>query len=88
MSKQCIAFRGNREDINSNQNPGNFLTIWNLLAETNEPLRRHIKNPSKKNATYLSPLTQKQITDIIGKDLPQANFVKEINRHTIRFIIF
>ena len=88
MSKQCIAFRGNREDINSNQNSGNFLAICNLLAETNEPLRGHIENPSKKNATYLSPLTQNQITDIIGKDLLQANFVKEINRHTTSFIIF
>ena len=79
-AKQCIAFRGHRKDINSNQNPGNFLAILKLLAETNEPLRKHIENPSRKNATYLSPLIQNEITNIIGKDLLQANLVKEINR--------
>ena len=78
--KQCIAFRGHEEDINSNQNPGNFLSILKLLAETNEPLRGNIENPSRKNTTYLSPLIQNEITNIIGKDLLQANLVKEINR--------
>ena len=79
-AKQCIAFRGHREDINNNQNPDNFLTILKLLAETNEPLREHIENPSRKNATYLSPLIQNEIINIIGKDFLQANLVKEINR--------
>ena len=79
-TKTCIAFRGHRDDINSNQNPGNFLAILKLLAETNEPLRGHIENPSRKNATYLSPLIQNEITNIIGKDLLQGDLVKEINR--------
>ena len=79
-AKQCIAFKGHREDINSNQNPGNFLATLKLLAETNEPLRGHIENPSRKNPIYLSPLIQNEITNIIGKDLLQANLVKEINR--------
>ena len=79
-AKQCIAFRGHKEDINSNQNPGNFLAILYMLAETNEPLQEHIENPSRKNATYLSPLIQNEITNIKGKDLLQANLVKEINR--------
>ena len=51
-----------------------------MLAETNEPLRGHTENPSRKNATYLSPLIKNEITNIIGKDLLQANLVKEINR--------
>ena len=79
-AQQCIAIRGHREDINSNQNPGNFLVILKLLAETNEPLRKHIGNPSRKNATYLSFLIQNEITLIIGKDLLQVNLAKEINR--------
>ena len=53
-AKQCIPFRGHREDINSNQNPDNFLAILKLLAETNKPLREHFENPLRKNATYLS----------------------------------
>ena len=53
-AKQCIAFGEHREDINSNQNLGNFLSILKLLAETNEPLQENIENPSRKNATYFS----------------------------------
>ena len=68
------------EDINSNQNPGNFLAIFKLLAETNEPLRGHIENLLRKTATNLFPLMQDEIIKIIGKDLLQANLVKEINR--------
>ena len=45
----------------------------------NEPVRGNIEYPLRKNATYLSPLIQNDITNIIGKDLLQANLVKEIN---------
>ena len=79
-AKQCVAFRGNWEDVNSNQKPGNVLAILKLVAETNESLRGHTENPLRKNATYLSPLIQNVITTIIGKDLLQENLVKEINR--------
>ena len=79
-AQQCIAIRGHRGDINSNQNPANFFVILKLLAEKNEPLRKHIGNPSRKNATYLSLLIQNEITHIIGNDLLQANLAKEINR--------
>ena len=54
-AKQCIAFRGHRENINSNQNLDNFLAILKLLAETNEPLRGHIENPLRTNVTFISP---------------------------------
>ena len=42
-------------------------------------MREHVENLSRKNATYLSPLFQNEIIKIIGKDLPQANLVREIN---------
>ena len=44
---QCIAFRGHRENINSNQNPGDFLSVIKLLAETNKPVLGNIENPSR-----------------------------------------
>ena len=79
-AQQCIAIRGHRGDINSNQNPANFFVILKMLAEKSEPLRKHIGNPSRKNATYLSLLIQNEITHVIGNDLLQANLAKEINR--------
>ena len=85
--KQRIVFRGHRDDINSNQNPSNFLSILKLLAETNKPLRENVENPSRKNAPYLSPLIQNEITNIIEKYLLQANLVKEINRARFYLIL-
>ena len=73
--KQCIVFRGHREDINSNPNPSNFLSILKLLAES---VGGNIKNPLMKIATYLFSHIQNEITNIIGKDLLHANLVKEI----------
>ena len=67
------------KDINNNQNSRNFLAILKLLAETNKTLQGHIENSLRKNATYLSPLIQNEITNIIGKNLLQANLIKEIN---------
>ena len=74
--KQCIAFRGHREDINSNPNPSNFLSILKLLAGS---VGGNIKNPLMKVATYLFSHIQNEITNIIGKDLLHANLVNEIN---------
>ena len=47
--------------------------------ETNELLRGHIENPSRGYATDSSPLIKNEITNIIGKDLLQAQLVKEVN---------
>ena len=46
--KQCIALRGHREDINSNNNCGDFLAILKLLSETNSELKNHLDAPSVK----------------------------------------
>ena len=67
------------EDIN-NQNSCNFLAILKLLAETNKPLQGYIENSLRKNATYLFPLIQNEITNITGKNLLQANLIRELNR--------
>ena len=66
------------EDIN-NQNSCNFLAILKLLAETNKPLQGYIENSLRKNATYLFPLIQNEITNITGKNLLQANLIRELN---------
>ena len=67
------------EDINNNQNSHNFLAILKLLAEINKPLQGHIEKSLRKNATYLSPLIQNEITNIIGENLLQANLIRELN---------
>ena len=76
--KQCIALRGHREDINSNNNCGNFLAILKLLSETNSELKDHLDVPSAKNATYISPGIQNKLIHIISYDVLQKQLIDEV----------
>ena len=53
LAKQGLAFRGHNENIES-KNRGNFLEILDLMAETNEDLRIHLKE-GPGNSKYISP---------------------------------
>ena len=76
--KQCIALRGHREDINSNNKFGNFLAILKLLSETNSELMDYLEAPSAKNATYISPGIQNELIDIISYDVLQKQLIDEV----------
>ena len=77
--KQCIAFRGHRENVASNENNyGNFLAILKLLAQTNDDLQNHLTSPITNNTTYVSPKIQNEVINIIGYDILQADFINEI----------
>ena len=76
--RQCIALRGNNENVASSGNPGNFLAVLRTIAGHDEILKRHLEKPKLKNATYLSPETQNEMIDVIGKNLIQAGIVQEI----------
>ena len=53
------------------QNPGNFLSMLKVLANYDPVLRNHLEKPRQRNATYLSPHTQNELIDIIGKNIIQ-----------------
>ena len=78
LGKQGLAFRGRGEDSERGCNPGNFLSLLHPMAETDEVLRNHLHAPEKKNATYLSPQSQNEIINIIGKDFIQNRLISEI----------
>ena len=40
-AKQCIALRGNCEDLESSKNPADFLSILKLMANHNDVLHTH-----------------------------------------------
>ena len=76
---ECIAFRGHRENVASNEkNCGNFLAILKLLAQTNDDLQNHLTSSVAKNATCLSPKIQNEIINIIVYDILQADLINEI----------
>ena len=76
--KQCIALRGDREDINSNNNCGNFSAILKLLSETNSELKDHLDAPSVKNATFISPGIQNELKHITSYNVLQKQLIDEV----------
>jgi len=52
LGKQGLPFRGDKEDINSSRNPGNFLALLKDYEEVDEILHDHLYHPK---ATYISP---------------------------------
>ena len=78
LGKQGLALRGRGENPERGSNPGNFLSLLRLMAETDEVLRNHLHVPDKRNATYLSPHSQNEIIKIIGMDFIQSQLLDEI----------
>lgn len=54
-----------------------------LLANHDEKLKQHMEQPKLRNATYLSPQTQNQMIDVIGKRIIQAQIVDEVKNAQI-----
>lgn len=65
--QQCIALRGDNEDITTAGNPGNFLAILNMLSEQDPILKKHLNTPRDKSAQYISPRSQNEIIEILAK---------------------
>ena len=77
-AKQCIALRGDCEDLESSKNPGNFLSFLKLMANHNDVLHTHLYSPAMKNATYISPRTQNELLNIMGRHIVLFGIVQEI----------
>ena len=76
--RQCIALRGDTERLNQPGNPGNFLAMLTVVPNHDPVLKAHLENPRLRDATYISPHTQNEIIDIIGKKIIQNSIIKEI----------
>ena len=77
-AKQCIALRGDCEDLESSKNPGNFLSILKLMANHNDVLHTHLYSLAMKNATYISPRTQNELLNVMGRHIVLFGIVQEI----------
>ena len=73
---QCIALRGHREKLTQSENPGNFLALLKVLSESDPVLEAHLKTGGR--VTYLSPQSQNEMIEVIGKHFIQKNIVEEI----------
>ena len=78
---QCIALRGDKEVLNEDScgNTGNFLAVLEMIASHDDILKQHLDNIqiSSRNVTYMSPLIQNEIIEIIGQDIILKNLLDE-----------
>ena len=80
LAKQGLAFRGDKEIITSSGNPGNFLALLSMLADTDQVLYNHLHQPRARNATYISPRSQNEVIDVIGHDIICSGIIAEIKK--------
>jgi len=76
--RQCIGLRGDKEQTRCGGNPGNFFALMKLHANHDDILRQHTEHPTMKNATYISPQTQNEMIDVLGKRMIHTSLVDEI----------
>ena len=76
--KQCIALRGSSEHLDTPGNPGNFLALLKLLSQHDDVLQDHLESPHVLNVTYMSPCTQNELIEVIGKHIILRDLITEI----------
>ena len=80
--RQCIDLRGDNEVLNEDScgNTGNFLAALQMIANHDDILKQHLDNIqlSSRNITYMSPLIQNEVIEIIGQDIILKNLLQEI----------
>ena len=80
LTKQGLALRGHREDLEEGSNPGDFLALMKDFAQSDKILQSHLEKPRAKNATYLSPSSQNDMINVIGLDYIRAKIISEIKQ--------
>ena len=77
--KQCIALRGDHEEMSGMGNPGNFLSMLSILSEHDEWLQRHLQAPRDKSAQYMPPQIQNELLSVLSKIILN-DILKEIRK--------
>ena len=84
LGRQGLAFRGHRENLEEDEsNMGNFLAVVKEIANSNPILKKHIEKPVRKDVTYLSPKSQNELIDLIGRNFIQYKLLEEIKKSKI-----
>ena len=81
IGKQGIAYRGTEEkadDSDTAGNPGNFLAIVREIANYYPLLHEHVLTPLRKDVSNMSPTSQNELIEIIGKRIIQKKVIEEI----------
>ena len=66
-ARQCIALRGNEESLATLGDAGNFLAFLAVQASSDDLVWLYLYAPKMKTATYVSPQSQNELIEVIGK---------------------
>ena len=77
--RQCIALRGDVEELDTPGNPGNFLALLKLLSVHDSVLKSHLETPAMRCVTHLSPQTQNELIEVMGKHIILKGILKDLN---------
>ena len=80
--RQYIALRGNVENLDTPENPGNFLALLKLLAVHDSVLKSHLETPAMRCVTDLSPQTQNELIEVMGKHIILKDILDDLNAAT------
>ena len=75
--------RGHVESLTKNENPGNFLSLVELLAKYDPTLNEHLElvEKEKMRTSYLSPAIQNEFISLLASHV-RSECLSEIRRNT------
>ena len=82
--RQCIALRGDVENLGAPENPRNFLALLMSLAVHDSVLKSHLETPAMHCVTRLSPQTQKELIEVMGKLIILKDILDDLNAATLQ----
>ena len=80
--RQCIALRGDVENLDTPENPGDVLALLKLLAVHDSVLKSHLETPAIRCVTHLSPPTQNELIEVMGKHIILKGILDDLNAAT------
>jgi hypothetical protein len=90
LAKQNLAFRGHREDIDGDVNPGNFLELIKLIGKYDPVMREHlteIRTAASTTVTYLSPEIQNEFINLLGQNV-KKEIISDIKQAKYFSVLF
>ena len=80
--RQCIALRGDVDNIDTPENPGNFLALLKLLAVYDSVLKSHLETPAMRCVTHLSSQTHNELIGVMSKHIILRGILDDLNAAT------
>lgn len=79
--------RGDIENLDTPESPGNFLALLKLLAVHDSVLKSHLETPAMRCVTHLSPQTKNELIEVMGKHIILKGILDDLNAATYYSIL-